>query len=172
MLKLLFKIQKYLFSDSSKQHKQSVFVSVNPPSSSSVFINVLEFFPAYFLGGAFFNQGYFKVCEVKDFSMLWPGVHGESRFFPFGGISEAPSVCVGPLVWFLDCSSKVTVLCFTDVALPKVNHVSRLTIQSSWSINFHVVDSCWCVDVEVLMLTVTSGHWLAYRQTNRWNLTE
>ena len=139
------KIQKYLSQTVRNNTSISIFVSINPPSSRSVLVNVLELFPANSLGGASFNKCYLKICEVEDFCVLWPGMHGESRFFPFGGISKAPSVCVGPLVWFLDCPSKVTVLCITYVTLPKINHVAWLTVQSWWSFDFHVVDFCCCV---------------------------
>ena len=145
MLKLLLKFRNTYSQTVRNNTSISVFISVNPPSSRSVLVNVLELFPANSLGGAFFNKCYLKICEVKDFCMFWPGMHGESRFFPFGGISEAPSVCVGPLVGLLDCPSKVTVLCITYVTLPKINHVTWLTVQGSWSFDFHVVDFRRCV---------------------------
>ena len=61
---------------------QSIFVSVYPPSSCPKFVYEFEFFPSNSLGGTFLDKGDSKVCEVENFMMGRPGVHGKCGVFP------------------------------------------------------------------------------------------
>ena len=70
MLKLLLKFRNTYSQTVRNNTSISIFVSINPPSSRSVLVNVLELFPANSLGGASFNKCYLKISEVEDFCVL------------------------------------------------------------------------------------------------------
>ena len=133
MMKFLSKFRKtgtqtYIVNNTVLYQGFSVFVSIDSSSSSSVFVDVFKLFPSYSLGGHFFDQANKEVFETKLFGMYCSGMHGKSRFFPFFFV-ETASVMICPLVGFLNCPSKVTILVITQFALPQIYDVSRLAIK-------------------------------------------